>query len=266
MESSLSLNRTDLMRHVARELGWNRDLQFAPDEQADMDDIIGTALRQFYNPPIVNGMKQSHRWSFLRPIGQLVTKENTPDYDMPDDFGGMDGALTFFGDDIGCSEVTKTSAHKILRLRQSSSVATGYPEFYALSALPSDGKTPQRTSLLLYPTPAEEYTLRFAYRSNPYNLRVNAPFPLGGMSAAEALRASAIAAAEGMFNDAQGPRWLEYLTKLSSAVSHDLQETTVRNLGHNGDRSMERYPTPERQLSVTFEGQSFAHEGFYFDN
>lgn len=64
-ESSLSLGRPELLRHVGRFLAFDRDPDnWTADELADVEDIVSAGLRAFYT---------AHDWKFLRPEATLVT-------------------------------------------------------------------------------------------------------------------------------------------------------------------------------------------------
>ncbi len=73
-ESTLSLNRNDLLRHVGRYLSGIRDATTLEAEQrVDLDDVVNIGCRMAYFPPILPGEPHSHSWSFLRPVLQNFT-------------------------------------------------------------------------------------------------------------------------------------------------------------------------------------------------
>lgn len=86
---AIELSYTDLVRHAARFLNWDRDSgNWSANETADMTDIINSGLRMFYYPPPMPGERASHAWSFLKPVRTFSfwaevdgTTDGVPDYD-----------------------------------------------------------------------------------------------------------------------------------------------------------------------------------------
>ena len=97
---SLAIGYTDLQKAVGHFLGYGRGiygLTDGSDEWEDIEDCINSGLRQFYSPPPakLNGIDYLHQWSFLRPVTTLSLVSGTGDYDLPTDFGGIIGKLTY---------------------------------------------------------------------------------------------------------------------------------------------------------------------------
>lgn len=248
MPTALTVNRTDLFRHLGRHLGLGPDYSaWSPSEQQDGLDILNRALRQFYNPDVLPGEGLSYRWSFLRPELRLTTQPNVGDYDLPEDFGGLQGVLTYASSRDGFTPVASVSESRIRQLRQAEQGATGYPEAYCIVPL-SSNTIGQRWTLQLWPLPGSEWELVGRYFSNPYQITSAAPYPLGGQPHAETLIASVIAAADATLrDDPLGANYQAFLIKLKSSVSHDRQETQAKNLGYCGDGpdwDYGRYRTP----------------------
>ncbi len=167
-ESSLSLNRLDIERYVARDRGWNPDRSgWGPTEQADMDLVMDRGVRWFYQPPPLPSEQHNHTWSFLKPEYRFTTVANQSDYDLPDDFGGLEGTFQYQRGDAAWTDIRLTSEHRIRTLRQGTTDTVGYPELASIMPLPSDGDEPQRFSLLLWPKAGGEYPLAMTYLSNP---------------------------------------------------------------------------------------------------
>jgi hypothetical protein len=252
--ASLGVNQRELFRHIGRHLGLARDyVHLSTKEQSDCLDILNRALRQFYHPDILPGESVSHRWSFLRPYGSITTVNAQGDYDLPEDFGGLFGGVTYTDNALGTFPVAKVPEMRIRELRNATSSSTGWPQYYCITPL-SSGQSQQRWGLRIWPYASGEYELEFRYHSNPLQLSDDAPYPLGGQPHAETLVASAIAAADAVLNDDPvGINYQNFITKLRASISHDRQETESRNLGYFGD-GPQTPNLPRRVQTITFEG------------
>ena len=257
-ESTLSVTKSELMRYCGRELGYGRDTSRWDERQAtDAEDVLASALRQFYGPPVLPGEAVAHRWSFLRPIFTISTETGVGDYDLPDDFGGIDGRLFYGNELVGNGPMVRVGEQWILNCRQGNDGITGYPTHYAVSSGHSSGDEPQRFTLMLEPIPDATYLLTGQYRVNPFQITDLKPYPLGGQPHAETLVASVIAAAHKFLRDEyQGGAYAEFIDRLRSSVTHDRQESH-RNLGYAYDTRSQSMPyTQSRALLVTYEGDT----------
>lgn len=255
-ESTLSVTRAELLRYIGREKGWSRDPgEWDERQSVDGDDILNRALRMFYNPAPLPGEGHSHRWSFLRPIFNITTATGTGDYDLPDDFGGIEGKLFFGNELVGNGALIRVGEQWILSNRQGNLGLTGYPKYFAIAPLAGDGDEGQRFMLMLDPTPDDAYELRGQYRVNPFQTTDSKPYPLGGQPHSETLVAAVLAACESTLGDTMGVRKAEFIERLQASVSHDRQEMGPRNLGYSygygGDQPIFR----NRALAVHFEGE-----------
>jgi hypothetical protein len=253
-----SITRADLKVDIARFLGISRDDSLWTDEDEDaIDTIIEGAERDFYWPPILPGEKSSHPWTFLRPIMTLPVSTNIPDYDMPEDFGGfVESELTYVDQDDAWHTVRITSISEILRHRNADMETTGKPYLAAEQWLPSDGEAKQRKSLMLWPTPDEDLTLRAPYYCLPYAVSDSKPYPLGGQPHAATIRAAALANAELEHEGAQGAHYVKFMERLAVSVSIDRQ-LGPKNLG-NLNRPDRYCPTRHRHRYVTYNGNSYS--------
>lgn len=259
MESTLHVSRNDLIRAIGTYLGWHVNTgQWTPTQHQRAGDIIAKGLRQFYQPPILPGERNSHEWSFLRPLWTMTTVSDQWQYDLPDDFGGtFDGDLTFSADDDAGATVRIVSDVRIRTMQQHEvlgTVESTRPTEAAIVPLESDGDEPQRYSILFWPTPGGGYEITGRYYSNPNGISASKPFPMGGQPHAETLRASVLAAAELLLNDTQGPHWTDYIERLRTSVNHDRRAGSPMHFGYNGDPSMCRNPVPRQQQFVTVNG------------
>lgn len=156
-------------------------------------------------------------------------------YDLPDDFGAIDGDLTF-----GRSEFFKSIpivGEGQIRSLQQRNVSAGNPRFAAIRPLNNDGRSGQRFELLLWPSPDATYNLTYRYKVLAQKLSDTKPYALGGMAMGEVVMASCLAQAENHVNDERGVRQQKFLERLSAQVSADREAITPQFFGYNADGS-----------------------------
>lgn len=256
--STLDLTRADLLRHLGRHAGWGREPSaWAANAQADAKDIIARAERTFYSPPVLPGDASAHRWSFLRPTGTVPIKADQGDYDLQEDFGGVVGPMTYSdaGGTVWAMPVEQASDERIRQIRLSSGILSSYPTLYAIVPMTTDGSSAQRFTLML--DRSQEGVLTFRYRSNPYQISDQNPYPLGGQAHAETLLASVIAAYDAVLqDDPMGANYTLFIDRLRASISHDREESAARNLGYAGNGTILE-SVPSRSRRVTFEGVEY---------
>lgn len=257
-ESGLSLTRNDLRNAIGFYAGFGLDYAaYSADQLAVVDRIIDIGSRKFYHPTPIPGERTSHGWSFMQPIGRMSLVEDVVDYDLPDDYAGLVGRLHLSTDDVIWSEIEVTNVARILSKRQGGlSTFTGRPELVAVQVVPSNGETPTRYTLMVFPTPDQTYTITFPYTSNPYQLTATQTYPMGGQPHAETLRMACLAAAESELNDERGVKYAEFMERLVASVHFDRQANGPKSLGYNGDCSNSKSnPSHRRGFNyVTYEG------------
>jgi len=77
-------------------MGYNPSVWNA-EQAAKVDGIVQSGVMQFYyHPPMRDdkGNIQMHRWSFLTPVAELEIKNGVRDYELPEDFSGIEGGFT----------------------------------------------------------------------------------------------------------------------------------------------------------------------------
>ncbi len=159
-------------------------------------------------------------------------------YDLPLDFGGIDGPLTY-GVDEGYIPVEISSEGQIRALRQRNTSASK-PWMAAIRPKVShSGASVQRFELLLEPSPDSDYTFGYRYVANARKLTESNPHPLGcdQQVHAEALLASVMAVAESRLDDERGVKHAEFIERITAAIAHDERASTPETLGYNADRS-----------------------------
>lgn len=278
-ESSLSLQLADFAaalgtylgfgRTPANWTGWNAASPYAvastalDTQLAQIMDCVQGGLRQFYDPPLAEPAAAAHKWSFLTPQRSLTTSAGKGVYDLPDDYGGIEGELTYQPTDSTWLTVQRVGPGQIDRYLQQLFGVQGKPQSCCVLPKPSDGVVGQRWSISFAPLPDGVYTLTFAMRVLPSALSATNPFPYGGERHGETIMASCLAIAERNYQDeSQGNQWTYFMERLKASISADIRDSRPAFLGYNGDRSDGRegsgavnpYATNTLTTGVTFNG------------
>lgn len=239
-EPSLSLTYSELAKEVGHFLGYGSDDSVWSSEQSDdVDRIVQSGYRQFLNPPLLPGMQVIHQWSFLRPVTTLDTVADQADYDLPDNFGGMDGCLTY-DDNNAYPDIKIVGENQIRSARSGTSSMSGRPYLAAVRYKQHSGTPGQRWEIMFYPTPDAAYTLSYRYRALRNKLTDSSPYPLGGADHAETILESCLAIAERRKDDAIGLHDGAFKERLAASIAMDGSIARADSLGYNGDPSTER--------------------------
>ena len=254
---TLAVSYNELQKAVGRYLGYGRNV-YGPDdgsdEWADIEDGIISGLRQFYAPPILSGQPVAHHWSFLRPTTAIALQAGVGDYDLPDDFGGITGDLTY--PPSTASRAVVLVSEPALRALRQNSPATGNPTHAALRPKTTDGSTVQGFEILFWPTPDAEGQLSCRYYVHPSALSHDNPYPYGGPAHAETILESCLSIAEQRLNDEKGLHWEKFLQRLAASIQYDLKTTGADFFGYNGDHSDGNCFKHDRFDSVTVNGHT----------
>lgn len=256
-ESSLALGYPELTAEIGWALGYGRGPTWDSDKTTHIENILKEGVQQFYYPPPLPGEAVPHQWTFLRPIVSFNTVDGDYDYDLPDDFSGIEGDLTFDPGD-GYLPVRLVGEADIRKLRQPADTPTsGRPLMAAVRPLTSDGTDGQRFELILHPTPDGVYTLNYRTQAIFSKLTTTNPYPLGGAVHARTVLKSCLAAVEDSTEKVRGTAWKSFVEALQHSVQHDRSQSP-RNLGYNGDYSSERGKiTYDRVSQVTYNGVAY---------
>lgn len=168
---------------------------------------------------------------------------NQRDYDLDDDFGFFEGALTYEPNIYPYVNVAITGVGTIRRLRQSGSPTSGRPVQVAIQHKKlTDATTEgQRKEIMFWPTPDAAYRLTGTYIPLPDKISSTSIFTYGGMQHTECIRESCLAIAErnegaGQTGGVAGLHWQAFMIALAASISVDRQ-ARPQNLGYNGDAS-----------------------------
>lgn len=252
---SLQLTYDDLMAEVGQSMGYGRDsTPWGADATAAMDALVQAGLRLFYFPPPTPGLKFAYRWNFLKPSFAFSTVSGIADYDLPEEFGGFEGRLTISSTSNIYTAIPIVGEAEIRDLRARQTLGSGIPQKVAYRPKQTDGTTPQRFELLVWPTPDAAYALqgRIVVSSGALKLSANRPYHLGGAAHSETVKAAVLAAMESDLDNVQGPKFAAYQRLLMASIAVDARQCGEQ-LGYNGNRSDDRLVN-RRDGSVTYNG------------
>lgn len=241
MSEYLDINCGSLRREIGRFLGFDRDpANWGTNEAQDVWDILDSGLRQFYRPPRLPGERMSYQWKFLRPIGTITVESGIDDYDLPEDFAGIDGLLYFSQADVVTASSVRIVNHSMLLQRRQAywyTNSTWEPQLAAIVPKSSQGVQQQSYQLMIWPKPDETYTLKFRYYARQRPMRNDWEVPLGAEEHAETILLSCLAAAEIHLDDEEGPRYRKFIERLMASMDWDRRIGSPKHLGKNLDFS-----------------------------
>lgn len=268
MESTLALKRSDIAGRVGVFLGWgagtdNGDTAWTSRQEREINFIVDSGLRQFYNPPPVDGIV--YDWSFLRPHVSLTLASGARSLDLPDDFGQPEGMVYVSTDSTRepCP-LQFVNSGQIKQAYSAASDASGKPMLVAMEPVRGTTATEgQRFQLLVYPEADAEYTLELAYYLLPNALSGSRPYAYGGMAHAETILESCLAIAEQRLDDAMDVHTKKWQERLLASIAVD-RKLKAQQLGYNGDASdgkfadwRSSYRHFVNEAPVTFNGVSY---------
>lgn len=257
VESTLSIKRSELQTQIASFLGVTD--YAVPTDSNDLsrvNDAIASGLRNVYWPALVLGEGSAHEWSWMRPTMTFTTAAEFANYQLPSDFGGIEGDITYAANQA--HRVIQIVGENFVRQQHQVNTSTGIPMFAAVVALNS-GLGGQRYELRLHPTPDTAYELTFRYNINPDALAAANDFALGGPALAETILQSCRASADRIFNDNVGTEQAMFIERLKTSVSLDRRMLAPERLGFTHD------PSVLRERFFPFSGAN-ALPGFVFND
>lgn len=242
-ESSLNSAYYELQADIGFYLGFGRgerysETTWSDDQLGRIDSCLKSGLRQFYWPAPIEGHPGSWDWSFLRPLATLNLTSGEQGLNLPDDFGGLEGRITYAATATGQTwPIDVVNPGTIRQLYAGTPSMTGRPLSAAIEA--KKGTTnigSSRHTLLIFPQADAAYTLKLTYYVNPEFLSGTFPYAYGGAQHAETLKASCLAAAELYQDDSQGPQWSRFQERMAASMAMD-RRLKPQLVGYNGDRS-----------------------------
>lgn len=165
--------------------------------------------------------------------GDTFSIASDSDYNMPDDFGGIDGEMYYDDNSSYRPELEQRNPQQILDRRQAVSVTTGSPRLFAIHPRTFSGATGQRYEIMLWPEPDSSYTLLWRGMANPDILTAINKYGLGGMPHSQTLKESCLAAAELRLNDEMGVHQQAFMRSLQTSISFDRKSLGAESVGKN---------------------------------
>jgi len=156
---------------------------------------------------------------------------------LPDDFGGIEGELTYEPDKAWhpCLLVPEQMIRR--QYQGLVSAGTNPPTMAAVRPVDVDQTTGQRYELYFWPEPDANYTLSYQKLVLISKLDATNLYGLGGAMHEETMRLACLAAAELSLNDEQGPYRQQYLVELEASKRLDGHALAPENFGYNRDLS-----------------------------
>lgn len=238
MESSLSLQLSDLNAETAQFLGFGRTASaWNADQLAQIASCVNSGYRSFLYPPLVEeGVNQVYEWSFLTPERQLAIVAGQTTWDLPDDFRDLVGELSYAPNDSPSCTVREYGIGQVDSYLQQYQSLAAKPIFCAIFPKYSDGTSGQRWSIRFAPIPDQNYVLTYTSTLLPQALSAQNPWPLGGSAHGETILESCLAVAETRLNDESTTHRALFAERLKASISLD-RGLRPAYLGANRDRS-----------------------------
>lgn len=188
--------------------------------------VIQSGMQQYYFPPPMEGQNGPHTWSFLTPVRQLFLKDGRETTDLPADFTGVIGDMTYqSGQD---RKIVPIVPELQLRQRAATDARSGFPEYVAIRPVHVPTLRKVYYEALLYPTPdASADGLSLDYRSQvvPTSITEESDYSIpifAGPNHVELVLASCLAVAEQRYKGGPGTYSGKYLGDLKAAIQVDL--------------------------------------------
>lgn len=248
-ESTLALTRTNILNRMCRKLGYGTAYASASAaEQAEIDELEQSGLRQFYFPPSLNG-ETPHQWSFLNIGSTLTLVADAYQTALPDSFGSLDGEFSY-ASDSGQGGPVKTVTEQYIRKLREGNASTGAPRYCAIQAIAgtvlAEG---QRYQAVWWPTPNSAYVMQYSYSTLPDDLTALLPYPLGGLVHAETILASCLAIIEIETFGEEGVAWNRFMRQMTASIRQDLS-LGPQFLGRMLDKSADSHDVEYRTATV----------------
>lgn len=179
----------------------------------------------------------SEAWALDTEATVSYTLRHNGNYDLPDDFGGMEGNLVY-AEGSNKEDVRIIGEGKIRSLRSGSTSRT-YPAYAAIRPKKQTVTTTgQRFEIMFFPITDVAYTLSYRMLVLPELLVTSTiTHPYGGATHAEAILASCLAAAESQEEEKRGVKWQEFQDRLAASIQIDKTMISTDVFGYNRDNS-----------------------------
>jgi hypothetical protein len=192
-------------------------------------------------------------WAETTETASDYLLQHDGNYDMPDDFGGLNGPMVVESDNYK-PNITMVGEGQIRTLRQQAPYAvnsgsTTTPFYVAIRPKEHTVTTTgQRFEILFYPLPNDAYTFSYVKRILPEMLiDTSLEYPYGGAEHAETILTACLSVAEEQENGNQlgGNKVYDkkklFQERLAASIQLDKLKNNVDYFGYNGDNSDRRH-------------------------
>jgi len=156
-------------------------------------------------------------------------------YDMPDDFGGIEGPLTYEPSEH--KPDIRIAGEGTIRNQRGGTSTRSYPYYAAVRPkIMESADDGQRFEIMFFPVPDDVYTLSYQFRVLADTLASD-EYPYGGAAHAATIEASCLAAAELQEDDKKGPRYEDFMRLLTASIQIDKTSNRQEYFGYNSDNS-----------------------------
>lgn len=269
-----AIRYSELLSHAGAHLGHGYGQEagvghpaWGPQEARRIRDATKGGVLQVYKPPVIPGDNESHGWTFLRPVQEVVVASGAGYAPLPADFGGVEGdaVVRLSGTGRQAQEVVRRVGIGDLEyMRRTNATQTGPPLVFAEEwQKGASDAAGQRCRLAVFPTANQEYTLRLEWYFNRDVEQGMGEFIYGGADHWNLFVTSVKAWAERHYDDGgNGSMRAAFMEELAGAVSRD-RRRKAGTLGYNGDRwgrvwdGRDRPPHKWDRTTVTYQGQTW---------
>lgn len=182
-----------------------------------------------------------------------------PYYDMPDDFEGFEGRLTYRPGSTSYYPPISIVEENDVRISRSRYDATGRPVLATLRPKAFDATAGTQWQIQFYPAADAVYQLWHVYRVKQEDLDITNKYPLGGPVHSETILASVLAAAEMELEDHRGEKWAHFKELLAGSIAHDQSANTPKRLGPDGSR---HYHRGDEELMLNISPDLVTYNGY----
>lgn len=168
-----------------------------------------------------------------------------PIYDLPADFGGFDGPLTWRPSQSCIDGELRITDEVQLRIYRQRYDITGRPQWAALRPKPLDPTVGQRSQLAVLPIPDAVYNFEYRYKVLADALTATNVYHYGGATHSQTIIYAVLAVADQQLHDGSKGMLAEFLRLLQASIDLDQQAFSPDNLGYNGENSELPYRADE---------------------
>ena len=219
-ESTLGMTFDKLREKIALQMGIVFPLPTA--DEAEVDSIIDSGVKQFYWPPAIEDVNPGRKWTFLRILktGETVSS-GVSTFVLPDDYGG--GLTTIESTALDAPSIPIMDRSEFERQKVGGTTPTGTPKSATIyvSAAASNTES-ERYTVELFPQPDANLTLAYEYDIIPDAITTSVDYPFGAQLHSETILASCLAILEMRGNEGEpGPFYGTFVAQLKTSIALD---------------------------------------------